>query len=331
MEKITTLVIGDPHFQVSNIPEMKLLVINLVKVATVLKPDFIVCLGDILHRHETIHVSPLMHAEFFIENMAMLAPTFILIGNHDRPNNSTFLTNEHPFNSLKRWSDVTIVDTTLTTEIKGQKFTFVPYVPTGRFMEALEKTNYLDSTCIFAHQEFFGAKMGAFKSENGDKWPEEYPLIISGHIHDYDRLQKNIIYVGTPLQSSFGDNLDKTISKFDFSGCAWEETRIDLGMTKRVVVTITPSELSLFKPDPNRMTKVIIQGDESELKECLKKEEVKKLKQLGITISYKAIPKSFNGLDILPKKEKYLKRLYDMISHDKIQKKWFEELFGTEL
>ena len=330
-QKITVLVIGDPHFQVSNIPEMKLMIQNLVKVAQVLKPDFIVCLGDVLHRHETIHVSPLMLAEIFIENMAMLAPTYVLIGNHDRPNNSTFLTNEHPFNSLKRWPNVTIVDTSITTEHKGSKFTFVPYVPVGRFMEALENVDYKSSRCIFAHQEFYGAKMGGIQSENGDKWPLEYPLIISGHIHDYDRLQTNILYTGTPMQSSFGDNMVKTVSQFTFSNDGWNETRIDLGLTKKVIVTLRPDELAGFKHDPNKMTKIIIKGDESELKECLKKEEVKKLKQLGIAISYKAIPKSLNGFETLPKKEKYIKRLYDAVCHDQVQKKWFEELFGTEL
>ena len=90
----------------------------------------------------------------------------------------------------------------------------------GRFFEAI---SHLDSAsgvqsahALFAHQEFFGAKMGAIISQQGDKWPHHYPLVISGHIHDYGRPQHNIIYTGTPMQHAFGDHNNKTISEYVF-------------------------------------------------------------------------------------------------------------------
>ncbi len=69
----------------------------------------------------------------------------------------------------------------------------VPYVPPGRFVEAL---NIIDNewwknvNCIFAHQEFYGCKMGAIESIEGDKWDHSFPLVISGHIHSEQRLKK---------------------------------------------------------------------------------------------------------------------------------------------
>ena len=207
---ITVLVIGDPHFKVCNIPESDQMTINLVKLAKEKQPTLIVCLGDILHRHETIHVSPLMRAETMIKQLSEIAPTFLLIGNHDRPNNSNYLTDEHPFNALKDWDNTYIADKVIDVTIQHQRFIMVPYVPPGRFMDALNTIKDplgLESghkPVIFCHQEFYGAKMGAICSQAGDKWLLEYPFVISGHVHDYDRLQKNLIYVGTPMQHSFG-------------------------------------------------------------------------------------------------------------------------------
>ena len=348
--KIRVLVIGDPHFKVDNIPEAKIMCMNICEVAEKAKPDFIVCLGDILHRHANIHVSPLMQAEEFIGELSKIAYTYLLIGNHDRPNNSNYLTTDHPFNPLKRWENVCIVDKVVNTTHNGQEFTFVPYVPTGKFNEALEDIDYQNSTAIFAHQEFMGAKMGAIESKTGDIWSDKNPLVISGHIHDYDRLSSNVLYIGTPLQHGFGDKTDKTISMFDFNNKdnkdnkendgkenewnewnEWKETRIDLDLMKKITITLTPEKLLTYEPDPRKLIKIIVKGDESEIKECVKRKEVKILKQQGVKIQYKTIPKNINEKELFSEKVKYLKRLENAISKSKHQKLWFDKLFASDI
>ena len=47
--------------------------------------------------------------------------------------------------------------------------------------------------------------MGAILSEDGDEWNYEYPFVVSGHIHDFQKVGENIYYPGSPLQHSFGD------------------------------------------------------------------------------------------------------------------------------
>ena len=112
---------------------------------------------------------------------------------------------------------------------------FVPYVPPGKFDDAIKTCDDIgdikDYKCIFAHQEFYGAKMGAIISKDGDKWPLHNPLVVSGHIHDYQRPQENIIYIGTPMQHAFGDNTKKTISILTINNISEEciENRITLG------------------------------------------------------------------------------------------------------
>jgi isoleucyl-tRNA synthetase len=71
--------------------------------------------------------SPLMKAEEMIRLLSEIAPTFLIIGNHDRPNNSVFLTNEHTFNSMKQWENTYVVDKVTDITLKDKRFIFVSY------------------------------------------------------------------------------------------------------------------------------------------------------------------------------------------------------------
>jgi DNA repair exonuclease SbcCD nuclease subunit len=57
--------------------------------------------------------------------------------------------------------------------------------------------------------------MGAIVSKDGDEWNEEFPQIISGHIHDNQTPQKNIYYTGSPLQHAFGDTDKRVVCIID--------------------------------------------------------------------------------------------------------------------
>ncbi len=210
--------IGDPHFKVANAQDCDEMVSAILKSAQEEQPDLIVCLGDVLDRFANIHVGPLVRATNFLSSLSKIAELVVIIGNHDRANNNVFCTEQHPFVSLKTWNRTVVVDTPISKIYCGMLFTFVPYVSVGRFEEALDLSpGWERSKAIFCHQEFLGARMGAIESTTGDVWDTNYPLAISGHIHDYQRLQNNLLYIGTPMQHTFGDRDDKTISIFTFT------------------------------------------------------------------------------------------------------------------
>lgn len=339
-EMIKVLTIGDPHFKTDNVPEMDQMVTKIIKLVKELLPNFIVVLGDVLHRHEKIHVIPLMRAESFIKQLSEICPTFILIGNHDRPNNSTYMTNEHPFNALKLWPNTYIVDEkVMDIKLGDHRFLFVPYVFPGKFEETLNHPsfgiqNFKEVTAIFAHQEFYEAKMGAIKSQCGDKWDLSYPLIISGHIHDYDHLQENIIYVGTAIQSSFGDSTGKTVSLFNFpegcGGCGWSEDRIDLNLPKKVIIYLDCEDVHTYVPPEDKLVKIVIRGDDAALKSVSKLEVIKQWKKKGIKIAYKSVSNISNTLSDqgrIKLKLRYKDRLYTTIYNDFKQLEWFNKLF----
>ena len=276
------LLIGDPHFKVSNSLESDQLRCEVIRVIQERDEeiDFIVVLGDILDTHEKIHVQPLCRAINFLRAISKLKKTYVLIGNHDRINNNVYLTDEHPFSSLKNQSEnLIIVDKTIT----HSRFCFVPYVPNGRFIEAVGD-NFEGSECFFAHQEFMGCKMGGIISENGDKWDENFPPVFSGHIHDYQQPQKNIIYTGTPYQHSFGDDEDKGIFLLCFNGKEdWNIEKVELDIVKKKLISINISEFEEYKVPRNCLLKINFIGESSLVKQQLERKDIKeKIKKHNI-------------------------------------------------
>lgn len=326
---VKILVIGDPHFKVNNVKETAAMTEAILSVCQQRKPDLIVVLGDVLDRHETIHVSPLSRATDFLKSLKEQAPLFVLIGNHDLKNNRQFLSTEHPFVSLKEWSDTTIVDTTTVHETGGKKFVFVPYVPPGRFKEALSLVSWEEADCIFAHQEFKGAKMGAVISEEGDDWSKELPLVVSGHIHDFQEVGTNILYTGTPLQHAFGDRHDKTVSWFEFGEKRLHE-RLDLGLPKKHIVRLTCEEVTNFKPRENCELKIVISGTSAQIRSAMKHPNIEVWKKQGFKIVYKDIPTEPDLIKVAPLKPlKFSTVLYSSVSGNEKLEEAYKKIFGS--
>jgi DNA repair exonuclease SbcCD nuclease subunit len=289
---LTCIAIGDPHFQVSNAPDCEMLIERIRMLVDHNKPDFVVVLGDTLHLHEKIHVTPLNLVTKFFTMLTERVKTFVLIGNHDMINHSQFLTENHGFNSYKKWPNMTICDTVKEAEIKGQTFVFCPYVPNGRFVEALEtgdKKLWREASCIFAHQEFFGCRFNPMQvSTEGDIWPEDNPLIVSGHIHGEQRLQSNIYYPGSSMQHGFGDTDEKIIALLTFTekGTPFGLQRVDIQLPKKKTWYLDVQNADAFVPPPGVMAKLVIKGRPEQIRMFRRSDAFKKLIKMGVKISF---------------------------------------------
>ena len=325
---VSILCIGDPHFKIDNVIETELMVSKILLYVGKIKPDFVVVLGDILDRHESIHVSPLTRSINFLFKLKQLCYTFVLIGNHDLKNNRQFLSDEHPFTSLKYWEGIKIVDFTTEFVCKNERFIFVPYVQPGRFSEALSKIeSFQNAKCIFAHQEFKGCKMGALISTEGDEWDIKNPFVVSGHIHDFQTPQTNILYTGTPIQHSFGDNHQKTISHFIFNDNDKVHERIDLKLPRKMIVRLNVDEVSTYIPDKNSQIKIIISGSVAEIKGIKEHQNIKDWRKQNFKICFKESSKNIET-EFKPK-IKYSQLLYEKIRDDQNLQRVYVELFGT--
>lgn len=212
------LFIGDPHYKPSNVKDTELMESQVLFYIDKLKPDIVINLGDTLDTHERIHIGSLARCVQFMNEISKLTKHIVLIGNHDRKNNSEFLTEVHPFiactiSNFKN-NNIEFVSTGMVSD----KILYVPYVPNGRFKEACdiilkshfklpessEINNYSQYIkLIVCHQEFKGVKMGGIISEDGDDYKVFDVPIISGHIHE-TQIIKNVLYPGTPMLHGFG-------------------------------------------------------------------------------------------------------------------------------
>lgn len=289
---IQVLVIGDEHFQTSNIPEVELFIEKIEKLAMEKKPDFIVSLGDLLHTHERLNTIPLNKAHEFINKLRKIAPVYSLIGNHDMLNNQEYLNTNHWQNSMKEWENVVIVDKVISVIINNYKFVFSPYVYTGRFQEALNTIgeDWKDASCIFAHQEFYGCKMGAIISIEGDKWSLDNPHIISGHIHSRQIIQPNIYYTGSAMQHAFGESEKNIVACITFNKESKDyiKEEIDLNLPRKRIIRKTVEDMeSYIIPETEDKLKITLSGVYEEFKAFKKTTKYKDIIESGIKIVFK--------------------------------------------
>lgn len=227
MSIINALIIGDLHIGSANFELTKLALEKTVEYAQKLKEEykFIVLMGDIMHKHNNLTIICQEIAYDFLTKLSEIGKKiFLIIGNHDRVNNRDICTNKHPFIGWKI-NNLIIVNTPQTVTTGGTNLLFMPYLPPGTFIDIINKyihsatkkgliknINKLeDYSLIFAHQEFKGCTYGPVESMNGDMWEENYPMIISGHIHNKGFLKDNIFYTGSLYPTTISESYDKGV------------------------------------------------------------------------------------------------------------------------
>lgn len=293
MSSFKPLVVGDLHFKLSNLTDMLDLERRLTAEIERTQPTCLILLGDSLDSHETVYTPALNAFQSMVMRLSKKVQVFILIGNHDFINNSVFLTKEHPFNAMKLWSNVIIVDK--PTWI-FPKILACPYVPPGRFEEALNTIDgWRTAQVIFCHQEIRGAKMGPIESQKGDQWSHNLPFLISGHIHERHMVEDYCLYIGVPSDTAYGNNPERTISLFNINTeyLTFSEDTIDLGLPRKLTFDLTIAEAKEFVSPPNAYCRIHLHAKQSELLAFRKTKAGQKLWS-----SYKVIPKADDEVEI---------------------------------
>lgn len=234
------LFIGDIHIKFNNI--------DVVQQLTHLNvdADIAILAGDVLDSHERVHTQLMNRAIDLIATLSRTMPTYVLVGNHDYVDNSQFCSTNHWMTAIRRFGDgrTIVVD----SPIRVGDLIMVPYVPVGRFAEALDTfvPGWTTASCIFAHQEFRGCKMGAISSETGDEWSTALPQVISGHIHEKHRPQSNIYYPGSVSDT-------QAVVVFHLDRDTYSEHPVRLDVQRKTTIHLSIEELAKLRPpfDPN--------------------------------------------------------------------------------
>jgi DNA repair exonuclease SbcCD nuclease subunit len=198
---------------------------------------------------------------------------------------------------MKEWAGVKIVDTVYHRDIKGYHLAFCPYVFPGRFQEALnsDSRDWKSADCIFAHQEFYGCKMGAIVSVEGDQWDPKFPKVVSGHIHSKQNIGENVYYCGSSMQHAFGESEKNVIPvlRFNSTTNGYELEEVDLALPrKRIVYTDVQSiddvKIPEVMPDgTGDKVKITISGVYDEFKAFKKTKKYRELVKTGTKVVFK--------------------------------------------
>jgi len=338
---VRILVIGDPHFDLKSLSIVDTFVRQTVDLVKSNKPDVVVILGDVLHTHEKARIECHQRAVAWFKELASYSHTVVMIGNHDRANNSVFLTNEHFFTGLEGYDGLVIVATgpysfEVSNGGESLRFVAVPYVPKGRLHEALAKLPVSITehppVAVFSHQDLKGAKMGSVICRDGDVWPEHYPLLVNGHYHEHQTLGANIIMPGTPYQTTYSEEMNKGVYLFSFTeGKALPEIkRIKLNLRIKMSTHKTPSEFAAMKtPDLSCQLRIVVQGEESEIVAVKASKQFKEFSKLN-NVKIVLVP----ILDAVALKkateisEGFYDLLYKSVSDDPELVTLFQELLG---
>lgn len=281
---VRILCVGDPHYTSNNQRETDALEAELCRVIQDEQVSTVIILGDTLDRHETVNLNVLHRVKKLFFSLVNLNVTlYVLIGNHDIPNNKLFMSEVHPF-MLMNHPNIHIIDKVTTITINNANFLLVPYVPPGRFEEAVK--DHLDNiTCIFAHQEFKGACYNGISSNEGDMW--NHPIdIISGHIHERQQLGR-IYYPGTPYQTNLGEKPDKTISLFEWKDRRYEKL-IHLNIPKKITIDIDTIAIRAWQPpDTINRYRLNVHGTNAEFITLTKTGIIKALTNKGVKVVFK--------------------------------------------
>ena len=329
---LKSLFIGDPHFQVDNIQDVEIFISKTYDLVQKEKFDFVCILGDLLHTHEKLHSVPLNKSIEFVTSLSNLVDdVIVLVGNHDMYSNQEYLNTNHWMNCLKTIPNVEIVDTVLLkTWKKTLNFIFVPYVYPGKFEAALNacypESVWKASKCIVAHQEFFNCNMGAIKSVDGDVWSEHYPPVISGHIHNNQRVEPNIYYPGSALQHSFGDTGKNIVAIVTFTQANrfYDLKEVDLGLPrKKIIYSNVKDKIEIPVIKEGEKVRMTISEKQDEFKAFKKSEKYKKLVEKGVKVVFR--PEKIDMLVLMDKQQKESTKQTSVYDFDEILKKLVDD------
>ena len=311
---VKAVIIGDIHFQYQKLLEADQFTqrcfdhLNSL-IDKGIELDFIVVLGDVFHTHETTKTPVVKKVSDFLIKLCEYAYTYVLIGNHDYINKYQYLSDNHAFYPMKHWDlPITIVDKPMIHTIKGKDFVFVPYVPDGRFAEALselakENSLWEMADCIFSHNLFDGLKMGPKLVEGVESWSTDNPPIINGHIHDMqagingDNTINGVFCTGSSTSTSVSDRDSKNIwytvfdNESDESDYPYFKTKLlPMDIKNRVVKDYTMNSIINFNlsdyPSEKYEVKINLHGTNQEFRLFRKKDLYKQLLKNNVKLSY---------------------------------------------
>ena len=239
MVRITHLVVGDPHYKEGNTEETNKMEKEVDRLIDEIQPDVVVILGDTIDRYNRVAVC---RSEEWLIRLIQKVRVILLIGNHDRQDNTDYQSRVHPYLGISVSPSITVVDKTY----REDGIVYVPYVPPGRFEEAVGDTT--GASLIYCHQSF----IGSLDPLSADSSVNLKCKVISGHIHKRSMIAKDknvsvnlksrwdVYYPGAPLCNNFGDEWERFCCSVVIEDGKVSVTEHEIHVPIRYSLTVSP-------------------------------------------------------------------------------------------
>lgn len=236
--------IGDPHIKPSNVDECEKLMGFINDVILKNRPDRIEILGDLFHTHGIIRLEVLEFWHGWIDVLlSHEIELYILIGNHDVGS-----TDEHAFSALhvlQRDHRTKYLKICTNPRVDGIYAYVSWYNNPETFIDIANNcADKYGAKVLVCHQTFDGSQYenGFYAPDGIDAGRLHYDLIISGHLHTAQDIEKNgkrIVYPGTPKWDTSSDaNLNKGVWLYEHDDATGKILKSELIPTASVIKPI---------------------------------------------------------------------------------------------
>ena len=174
--------------------------------------------GDVFHKRGNISVTAFNAVHKVLESFHRAGISmYIIAGNHDQVDASI-----SPETSIHTFKDIACIFEkpqilSIASGMDGVDLAFVPYSKDKSFVieQIHELKLQLNSkqSILVAHVGITGGRVGSGMYIMSDEYSlddleyNKWKYVVLGHYHQPQRLADNVIYAGTPVQNSFGDEL----------------------------------------------------------------------------------------------------------------------------
>lgn len=175
---------------------------------------YLIFIGDLFHDRRSINTYAYHKTYDILKKYKDDITSFYLLGNHD-----IYYKNKTTVNSVSPISEiVNVIDKPTTISIEDRDFDFLPYTE-----DPIESFSHLGmSDILFGHlsvpEAILNSKYNTkYRSddivqeikETPKEYLDKYKKVFLGHFHYKQKISESIEYVGSPLQISFNEAMDK--------------------------------------------------------------------------------------------------------------------------
>ena len=234
------------------------------------KVDYIVHCGDIAHTKTQISPEFVDMCRDFFENLAAIAPTYVILGNHD--GNLRNGSRQDALSPIaKAINDPNLILIKNAGEIKINDKFCLNVLSVFDEDNWVEPSNYDAINIALYHGAINKSKTDSNWTLGGDhsiEIFEEFDFAFLGDIHKTQQLDKEgrIWYAGSTVQQNFGETLDKGYLLWDIESKDEFTTRLITFNNPKPFVTLTLSEkgnLPRVKPPEGARLRIVSENNVS--------------------------------------------------------------------